>query len=212
MRAMPFCRRFDQGTGVNEYFVSEVDNIGEMRRCTEGYSPDCRPVEMRINRCRTQKSAPNENSIESFIRAADTNMPRDTERQRANFAALRESYADIIRGKRHDWFVSAFRVSVGTITLYFVNPETTKYGFLWVTGAQYLDMTFQTPRTVLGFIPTYSIQINHSHFGKHEYTKITEDLGYIRYEGELKLIDQHRKDSPFHAGNQIFVGTEYAGF
>lgn len=211
MRIMPFVRRFDGETDVSEYIVIGANDRKTNWSDDDTTSSECSPIQMTINKCKVLGQPCNTGNMEAFINAVDSDMFKGGYYEQGGYTDFRENYADIIRGHRHDWLLSAFRVSVGIITLYFVNPQTLNSGFLWITEAQCLDITFQTSRTRLGFSPVYDIHISHSG-KKHNCTRIKEDLGYIRYEGELKLIDPHKKDDDFlHHGNQIYVGVEYAG-
>lgn len=170
---------------------------------------NCKPIQMSLTRCVANEF--NNDDLETFIKLANSDMFLDGDYERENYADFRENYAEILRGSRPDWYISAFRLFVGGIQLYFVNSQTHDGGFLWIIGARRLDVTFQAPRTRLGFDPTYHIKIGHDS-KRHLYTEVEEDLGYVCYEGELKLKDPSKKDDDlFHSGNQYFEGIEYAG-
>lgn len=166
--------------------------------------PGCVPLEMSFVESIVM-------SQEDVIKLADSDMFMDDEYARENYADFRDNYADILRGECPDWQLNAFRVFVGGVELYFANPKTNDSGFLWIIGAEHLKLTFKAPRTRLGFNPVYEVYIVHEN-GEHLFTRVDEDLGYIRYENEIKLKDPDKKDDNlFHDDNQYLVVTEYAG-
>lgn len=121
------------------------------------------------------------------------------------------NYTDIIQGNRPDWILNGLEVFVGGIKLTYYNPVARSYDFLWIIGAQDLQLEFRTPRTRLGFDPAYKVYIRHDDKG-HLYTTVKEDLGYMRCENRFFLKDPNKKgDNIFHTGNQYLEVTEYAG-
>lgn len=207
MRAMPFTRDFGE---EGEYIVIGTNDNSDIKWDEDKVMDcNCKPIQMSLTRCVANRFG--DDDLKAFIGLADSDMFMGGYYERKNYADFRKNYAEILRGNRPDWYISAFRLFVGGIQLYLINPQTHDNGFLWVVGARRLDITFQAPRTRLGFAPTYHIKIKHEG-GRHLHTEVKEDLGYVRYEGELKLKDPRRKDDDlFHSGNQYFEGMEYAG-
>lgn len=160
--------------------------------------------------CRPGQAKPDSysyNSMDELIELADSDCFHDL----TLCPGFYKKYAKIMRGRCYGWQLSAFSVFVGGIKLYYGNPYTGEEGFLWIVGAERLALTFKTQRSLLGFIPTYTVFIEHKN-GVHRETTVTEDFGYIRYEKEFLLIDPDKKDDNlFHDDNQYLAITEYAG-
>lgn len=168
----------------------------------------CRPIKMSL--LRFPSGRPLCDNLEELIELADSDMFSD-EGLKKLAPDFCENYAEIMRGNRSGWQLGAFRVFYGGIQLYYGNPQTHESGFLWVVGASEMYLKFETPRTKLGFTPTYEVRIEESRNGRGYDTEIEEDLGYIRREITIKLKDPNQKSSIFHIGNQIAHVTEYAG-
>ena len=192
------------------YRVIGVD-YGSDHRWDWDMSTDCRCISIQMSLTGTADGQSHDDGWKSLISLADSDMFLDNEYARREHADFRINYAEIMRGSHPDWYLSAFKVFVGGITLFFVNPKTDDSGFLWIVGAKCLKLAFKVPYTRLGFDTIYNVHIEHDG-EEHLFTMVEEDLGYIRYENEIKLKEPGKKDDNFfHDGNQYLVVTEYIG-
>lgn len=117
-----------------------------------------------------------------------------------------ENYAEIMRGNRPDWHLGRFDVYVGGITLYFGNRTTGETGSVCIDEARELWLTFECPRTRLGFDPIYNVRILH---GEDTETMVEEELGYMYRRIYFKLKDSAREsDGGFPEDNQYLEITE----
>lgn len=154
-------------------------------------------------------SASGGSDLEEMIRLADSDLFHEKfPRERKRF--FRENYAEIMRGNCPDWQLGAFRVFYGGIQLYYGDRKTDETGYLWITGAEALYLTFETPPMRSGFVPTYRVEIERFK-GEVDGTYVDEDLGYMRRWLRFKLINPDAKTDIFHTNNQILHITEYAG-
>lgn len=147
---------------------------------------------------------------EELIRLADSDCFLPDEQTRKMYSDFQEHYPAIMRGEHPDWQLGAFKVFYGGIHLDFGNRRTGKTAFLWIVGARRLRLTFEAPRTRLGFNPTYKVNIDCDGDSQSS-TKVEEDLGYIRREIRFELKDPSKKTNLFHHHNQYLEITEYAG-
>lgn len=150
------------------------------------------------------------NNWEELIRLADSDCFLDDEQTRKMYSEFQKHYPEIMRGEHPDWQLGEFQVFYGGIHLDFGNRRTGKTAFLWIIGASMLRLTFEAPRTRLGFVPTYKVRIDCEEDGRST-TEVEEDLGYLRREIHFKLKDPHKKTDIFHRGNQYLEITECAG-
>lgn len=169
----------------------------------------CSPIHMSLTG--TADGQSHDDGWKSLISLADSDMFLDNKYARQKYSDFRINYAEILRGSHPDWCLSAFKVFVGGIELFFTNLKTEDSGFLWIVGAKCLKLMFKVPCTLFGFDLTYNVHIEHDG-EEHLFTMVEEDLGFIRYENEIKLKEPDRKDDNFfHDGNQYLVVTEYVG-
>lgn len=150
------------------------------------------------------------NSWDELVQLADSDCFLDDEQTRNLFPEFQKHYPEIMRGERPEWQLGAFKVFYGGIHLDFGNRQTGETAFLWIIGASRLRLTFEAPRTRLGFIPTYKVRIDCEEDGQSQ-TLVEEDLGYLRREIRFELKDPRKKTNIFHTGNQYLEITEYAG-
>lgn len=172
-------------------------------------SSKCAPLKMSLTGS-SISGHPIGNSWEELIRLADPDCFLDDEQTRKMYSEFQKHYPEIIRGEHPDWQLGAFKVFYGGIHLDFGNRRTGKTAFLWIIGASMLRLTFEAPRTRLGFVPTYKVRIDCEEDGQST-TEVEEDLGYLRREIRFELKDPHKKTDIFHGGNQYLEITEYAG-
>lgn len=170
-------------------------------------SSRCEPIKMRLA-C-SPSGEPYGVSLEEMIQLADSDLFHDKKLSAQN-RDFCESYAEIMRGNRPDWQLGALRIFYGGIQLYYGNRQTGETGFLWIVGASHLRLTFETPRTRSGFVPTYQVNID-CDTGDWSDTRVEEDLGYLRRELIFELKDPGKKASIFHDDNQTLRVFEYAG-
>lgn len=164
------------------------------------------PIKMSLSRGSFNRPTPNGNPIydnfEELIRLAKV-MSDDS----GDFA---ENYAEIMRGNRLDWYLGGFDVFIRGISLNFANRSTREIGWVDITDAPRLWLTFETPHTRLGFIPRYNVHIVRD--GKKRYTTVEENQGYLYRLIEFEPEDiagsnaGHNRDIP-----QYMKITEYAG-
>jgi hypothetical protein len=165
------------------------------------------PIKMSLSKGTFNCPTPNGGSIydnfEELIRLAKV-MSDDS----GDFA---ENYAEIMRGNRLDWYLGGFDVFIGGISLNFANRSTREIGWVDITDAPRLWLTFETPRTRLGFIPRYNVHIVYD--GENRcITTVEEDQGYLYRLIEFEPEDitggnaGHSRDIP-----QYMKITEYAG-
>lgn len=121
-----------------------------------------------------------------------------------------ENYAEIMQGHCLDWQLGAFRISYGSITLYYGNRRTGETGHLWLLDAQRLYLTFAAPHTCSGFVPIYNVWIDCEKDGDCD-TLVEENLEYLRRELIFNLKDPKKETNIFHEDNQILTVIEYAG-
>lgn len=171
-------------------------------------SSRCDPIKMSLTRSRLGSQTGI--GWEELIQLADSDCFLLDEQTREMYSDFQEHYPEIIRGEHPDWQLGAFKVFYGGIHLDFGNRKTRRTAFLWIIGASRLRLTFEAPRTRLGFTPTYKVSINYDREGQ-SVTKVEEDLGYIRREIRFELKDPRKKTDIFHRGNQYLEITEYAG-
>ena len=115
--------------------------------------------------------------LEEMIRLTDSDLFHEKfPRERSRFFC--ENYAEIMRGNCPEWQLGAFRVFYGGIQLYYGNRKTDETGYLWITGAEALYLTFETPPMCSGFIPTYRVEIERFK-GEVDGTYVEEDLALI---------------------------------
>ncbi len=148
-------------------------------------------------------------NLEELIKIAELGVDPEDDESYVDFC---KNYAEIMRGNRSDWQLGEFEVFVGGLTLSFGNRLTQETGWLSIVGARRLRLTFKTPRSVLGFDPTYYVHIEHDNDGKHLLTKVTEDLGYMRRENNFKIKDDEVEEdgTNFQSGQYLEI-TEYTG-
>lgn len=149
-------------------------------------------------------------SLDELVQLIDSDMflPGEYDEGVEDF---RQNYVDIFKGFYPDWQLGAFKVFVGGIALYYGNIKTGAKGLLWIIGAKKLRLTFQAPRTRLGFEPIYNVWIKHDN-GIHCKTQVEEDLGYVHREIDFTLTNPNKSDDDlFHWDNQTLKIIEYAG-
>lgn len=127
---------------------------------------------------------------EELIRLASSDCLLPSKQAREMYPDFQKHYPEIMRGECPDWQLGAFKVFYGGIHLDFGNRQTHETAFLRIVGASMLRLTFEAPRTRLGFIPTYKVRIDCDEDGQ-SITEVEEDLGYIRREihFELKYLE-----------------------
>ncbi|MCI8980458.1 MAG: hypothetical protein HFE52_07305 [Clostridia bacterium] len=180
--------------------------VGSGKNWNSHDSSSCRPIKMSLT-CWPDSNEPVCDNLEELICLADSDMftPPDNQEE------FSRNYANIVRRNCPDWQLGAFRVFVGGIALYYGNTRNHEAGFLWIIGANNLRLTFEAPRTRLGFAPIYKVDIRHKD-GRCFQTCVDEDLGYIRREIYFHLRDPHKADDDiYHRDNQYIEVTEYAG-
>lgn len=171
-------------------------------------SSQCAPIKMSLTRLPLGK--PYGIGLDELIRLADSDCFLNNETTKKMYPEFRKYYAEIVQGNRSDRQLGAFRVFYGGIRLYYGNRQTGETGYLWIAGAELLRLTFETPRTRLGFKPAYHVRIDCYSDGKCD-TEVEEDLGYLRREIHFDLKDPHKKTDIFHTDNQVLHIFEYAG-
>lgn len=165
------------------------------------------PIKMSLSRgtfnCPTPNGNPIYDNFDELIRFTEVTGD-DSE----DFA---ENYAEVMRGNHPDWYLGGGDVFLGGISLNFANRSTGEMGWVDIIYAQRLWLTFETPRTRLGFIPRYNVRIVYD--GRSRYiTTVEEDQGYL-----YRLIDiKPKKIAGSNAGcgrdiPQYMEITEYAG-
>lgn len=147
-------------------------------------------------------------NLDELIQLADSDLFQPNVREE-NFDFY-NNYPAIIRGEHPNWQLGAFRVFFDGIKLSYGNTKTHETGFLWIIGAKRLRLTFQTSRTRLGFDPIYKVT-NEYFQGKHNLTRVEEDLGYMRREVDFSLISPGMSRNIFHDMNTLIDVTEYVG-
>ncbi len=168
------------------------------------FSDNCSSIKMSVTCSKGGRSYSN---IEELIKIADSDL--FLSKNKSDFC---DNFPEIMRGNRPDWKLTAFDVFVGGVELYYRNSNLKENGFLWITEAKNLQLTFIAPQTRLGFKPFYKVSIEYIEKSKY-ITEIEEDLGYIRFRKEIKLKNPYKKsDGIFHEDNQIMYVTEYVGF
>lgn len=198
----------DSTIGYEGYMVIGADtNLNKRWDFDMNTDKECLPLKMT---CPKRPLSAYSNELERLISLSKSDLFDDAGRVSIQHIFV-DSYAEIVRGNRPGWYISAFRVFVGGIELFFTGPKDEGHGFSWIIGND-LRLRFEAPRTRLGFTPTYDISIRVDGKGNSEKTLVTEDLGYVIFENELKLIDPEKQgDNIFHDGNQYITVTEYAG-
>ncbi len=176
---------------------SEID-------CADHDASRCAPLKMSLV-CHTGFA-----NMEELIRLADSDAFLETDDDDSIWGEFRKSYADIMTGKCPDWQLGGFRVFPGGIILYYGNVKTGAIDNLWITGVQAFFMEITAPRTRLGFVPTYNVQVSQCRDGSY-HTYVLEDLGYISRELTFHVKDPTKKTDLFHSGNTSICVTEYAG-
>lgn len=161
------------------------------------------PIKMSLSKgafsCLTPDGSPVYDNFEELI-----GLAKVTSDDSGDFA---ENYAEIMRGNRLDWYLGGFDVFFGGISLNFASQSTREMGWVNIIDAPRLWLTFETPRTRLGFVPRYNVHIVHD--GK---TTVEEDQGYL-----YRLIEFKSKDiTGSNAGysrdiSQYMEIIEYAG-
>lgn len=192
MRQMTYTRELDwNGYVVHGYNGDFHDRMGDA---------DFKPIQMKLTKADEMPKERQEMYWDHILKTADSDLFGDPDQ-----VDFTENYAAIVKGKRPDWQMSAFRVSVGIIELYYNNIETKEYAFLWITGGCTMRLRFECAENYFGFKPTYCVDCY------HDQSTIKEDLGYIRNEVILKLKDPKKTDDDlFHSHNTIIETTEYA--
>lgn len=195
MRQMAYTRELD----CDGYVVHGYNK--DFRDCMRG-TDDFKPIQMKLAETDKMSKERQEMYWDYILKTADSDLFGDPDQ-----VDFTENYAAIVKGNRPDWQMSAFRVSVGIIGLFYNNIETKDYAFLWITGNYVaVKLTFECAKNYFGFKPTYYVEC-HS-----DQSTIEEDLGYIRNEVTLKLKDPKKTDDNlFHDNNTIIETTEYAG-
>lgn len=194
MRQMTYTRELDyDGYVVHGYNGDFRDCVGDA---------DFKPIQMKLAKADEMSEERQEESWNHILETADSDLFGDLDQ-----ADFTENYAAIVKGKRPDWQLSAFRVSVGIIELFYNNIETKDYAFLWVTSNHgTVKLKFECAKNCFGFKPTYCVNCY------RDQTDIEEVLGYIRNDVTLKLKDPKKADDNlFHGHNTIIEITEYAG-
>ena len=165
------------------------------------YNAETEPIKMALTgRCRTSwEGLASCVGSDMFYNTYDESNPEN--RDNIDFCA---DWFNILCDKRQDWQLSAFSVSVGLITLYFVRPESHGTGFLWIRQPYMLRLLLEGPKTRWGFTPQYLVYINHSD------TRIEEDQGYMRREIQFMYRDAAQANI-FHPETQRMEITEYVG-
>lgn len=193
MRQMTYTRELDcDGYVVHGYNRDFRDRT---------WSDDFKPIQMELTGVNKISKERQEMYWDRILKTADSDLFGDPDQ-----ADFTENHAAIIKGKRPDWQLSAFRVSVGIIGLFYNNIETKENAFLWITGNYGAKLTFRCAKNHSGFKTTYCVECYHNK------SIIKEDLGYIRSEAILRLKNPEKTDDNlFHDWNTIIETTEYAG-
>lgn len=201
---------------IEEYTreLADFDNggfsiMGNNRDWNSHDSSKCTPIKMALT-CSEVSGNPIGSDWNQLIQLADSSCFADRDLERNMYSEFRKHYPEIMRGECPDWQLGAFRVFYGGIYLDYGNCCTGENGFLWVIGARNLRLTFETPRTRLGFDPIYRVSIDCEDDGQ-SVTLVEEDLGYLRREIRFEIKDPCKKTNIFHVDNQILHVTEYAG-
>lgn len=194
MRQITYTRELEWGGYIVHGYNGDFDNhLGD---------DDFKPIQMKLAEANKMSKERQEMYWNHLLKTADSDLFGDPDQ-----ADFTQNYAAIIKGKRPDWQLSAFRVSVGSIELFYNNIEIKKYAFLWITsnyGA--VKLRFECAKNYFGFKPTYYVECH------NDQSTIEEDLGYIRNQAMLKLKDPKKTDDNlFHDFNTIIETTEYAG-
>lgn len=197
--------RRDLMEGDNGGF-SVISSISDWNRHDSSRSD---PLKMSLTRSE-YSGYPLGDDWEELIRLADSDCFLADDQTRKLFPDFQKHYPEIMRGECPDWQLGAFKVFYGGIHLDFGNCRTHETAFLWIIGARHLRLTFEAPRTRLGFTPIYEVSIDCNEDGQ-SVTVVEEDLGYLRREIRFELKDPHKKTDIFHGGNQYLEITEYAG-
>ncbi len=193
MRQMTYTRELD----YDGYVVHGYN--GDFRDCTG--DADFKPIQIKLAEANKMSKERQEKYWDYILETADSDLFGDLDQ-----ADFTENYAAIVKGKRPDWQLSAFRVSVGIIELFYNNIKTKNYAFLWIKHCCSMRLEFKCAKNYFGFKPTYYVDCH------HDKSIIEEDLGYIRNEVKLKLKDPKKADDDlFHSDNTIIEITEYAG-
>lgn len=194
MRQMTYTRELDyDGYVVHGYNEDFRGRMGDA---------DFNPIQMKLTKADGMSEEQQETYWDHILKTADSDLFGDPDQ-----VDFTENCAAIVKGKRPDWQLSAFRVSVGIIELFYNNIETKDYAFLWVTSNHgTVKLKFECAKNCFGFKPTYCVNCY------RDQTDIEEDLGYIRNDVTLKLKDPKKADDNlFHDHNTIIEITEYAG-
>jgi len=200
---------------IEEYTRDLIENdngefmvLGSVRDWNSHKSNDCAPLKM--SRSCFDSGSPYGADLDELIRLADSDCFLDDPQTRKMFPEFQKHYPEIFRGECPDWQLGALKVFYGGIHLDYGNRRTGETAFLWIVGARQLRLTFEAPRTRLGFVPIYKVSIDCEEDGQSE-TLVEEDLGYLRREIRFELKDPSKKTDIFHSGNQYLIISEYAG-
>ncbi len=179
--------------------------VGSDRDWNSHNSSRCTPIEMELTR--SPLGEPYGINLDELIRLVDYASFSNNE---GVHKTRPEHYSEIMRGEHPDWQLGAFRVYYGGILLYYGNRQTGETGYVRIANAKLLRLTFKTPRTRLGFEPTYIVRIDCDEDGQSN-TEVEEDLGYLRREIHFEIKDSCKKTDIFPNDNQILHIFEYAG-
>lgn len=174
--------------------------VGSTRDYNLHDSSKCAPIKMSLS-CSSASGCPIGNSWKALIQLATSDCFLDNEQARKMFPEFRRYYPEIMRGERPDWQLGEFKVFYGGIHLDYGNRRTEETAFLWIIGASMLRLTFEAPRSRLGFVPTYKVSIDCDEDGQ-SVTEVEEDLGYLCREIRFERKDPRKKTNIFHGGNQ----------
>lgn len=158
------------------------------------------PIEMSMMYLHDNSQYPLFDNLEELIKAASVEYADDE-------PGFEQIYPDIMRGNRPDWQLSEVQVFPDGIALTYSNDQR-DIGRVIISGIE-LGLTFKTSRTRLGFDPTYKVHISHDPCGT--FTKVYEDLGYMRRIIFLELKENADPRKACLGENQTAHIFEYVG-
>lgn len=162
------------------------------------------PIEMSMM-CPHGGDYPLFDNLEELINAAEVELIADEDE--TDFDKL---YPDIMRGNYPSWQLGEVQVYPDGILLVYGNLGTCDEEHIRIEGME-LALTFKGPRTRLGFDPTYDVLIRHYPDGMHRFTRVDEDLGYMRRILSFELKENADPKKACLGENQVVHVVEHVG-
>lgn len=163
------------------------------------------PIEMSMMYFRNDDKGPIFDNLEELIRAAKVELIADP-----GETVFDEIYPDVMRGNCPNWQLGEVQVYPDGVLLIYGNEDLGEEEYVRIEGVS-LGLTFKTSRTRLGFDPTYKVLIRHSPDGTPLFTRVDEDLGYMRRIILFELKEQADPKKACLDENQIIHVVEYIG-